>query len=387
MRIAMISTCAVSVPPRAYGGTELVTSELAKMLTRLGHDVTVYATGDSRPSGDLRFRFDRPIWPPDEAAELRHAAFAWRDIARRALSGVAPFDVVHTHQAPAIAFAPLQTVPTVYTLHHARDERLVALYLDVPEVTLVGISRRQVELVPELAVRHVVHHGLDASLYAPGRGRGGYCAFLGRLSAEKGPHVALDVARAAGVPLRIGGEPHPPDRDYFEHEVAVRLERAGSSASWLGNLALAPKVELLRGARALLFPIAWEEPFGLAMIEAMLVGTPVLAFGHGSVGEVIDEGVTGFVVHDAQAMAERLTRLEGFDRARCRARAIERWTSLRMARDYLRVYEEAITFAAWRSRHSGAPGGDDDARAPLRQPREDARSIRVRARASGASRT
>jgi glycosyltransferase involved in cell wall biosynthesis len=337
MRIALLSTCAVSVPPKAYGGTELVTAELAKMLTRLGHDVTVFATGDSHPAGELRFRYATAVWPPDEQAELRHAAFAWGVIA----SG--GFDVVHAHQAPAIAFTALSTVPTVVTLHHERDAKLVAFYQDFPGVTYVAISQRQAELMPELGVRQVVHHGLDASLYAPGDGDGGYCAFLGRLAAEKAPHVAIDAALAARVPLRLAGAPHWPDRPYFDAEIAPRLSAAGGAVAWVGEVTHGPKVELLRGARALLFPIQWEEPFGLVMIESMLVGTPVIAFARGAAPEVIEDGVTGFIVRDAAEMAFRLRHLDGFDRSRCRARAAERWTSLRMARDYERIYERVAS--------------------------------------------
>ena len=267
------------------------------------------------------------MWPPDAEAELQHAAFAWRHIARGNV------DVVHAHQPASVAFAPLFPVPTVLTLHDARIERRVSFLLDFPDVLRVAISERQAALVPELEVQHVVHHGLDAALYELGPGDGGYCAFLGRLAVEKGPHVAIDAARAAGVPIRIAGSPHPPDRDYFAREVAPRLAAAGAGAGarTVGELAHAPKVELLGHAVALLFPIAWEEPFGLAMIESMLVGTPVIAFGLGSVPEVVEEGVTGFIVGDAREMALRLRQLDGFDRARCRARAVERGSSMRMA--------------------------------------------------------
>ena len=338
MRIALLSTCAVAVPPKAYGGTELITAELAKSLVTLGHDVTVYATGDSHPAGTLRYRFPRPVWPPDDLAELRHAAFAWHHIAAHQPA----FDVVHTHQAPSLAFAAMFPAPTVLTIHHARETSLLDFYLDFPDVHYVAISRSQADLVPEMNVQSVVHHGLDASLYRPGTGDGGYCAFLGRLAEEKGPHVAIDAAMRAGVPLQIGGKPHAPDQSFFDREVKPRLDRAGARVTWLGEVSHAPKTELLRGARALLFPIDWEEPFGLVMIEAMLVGTPVIAFGRGSVPEVIEEGVTGFVVRDAEAMAARLAQIGTFDRKRCRARAEERWSSLRMARDYVAVYERAM---------------------------------------------
>lgn len=333
MRIALLSTCAVAVPPVAYGGTELVIAELARGLEALGHDVTVYATGDSSPAGQLRYRFRRPVWPPDDLAELRHAAFAWHHVATHD----PPFDLVHVHQAPAAAFSAMHDVPVALTLHHARDESLVDYYLDFPDVHYVAISSRQAELVPELQFAQVIHHGLDPARYPAGRGDGGHCAYLGRLSAEKGPHEAIEAAVAAGVPLRMGGAPHWSDGAYFEGEIRPRLAR--DPVTWLGELGHDGKLELLRGARALLFPIAWEEPFGLAMIEAMLVGTPVLAFPRGSVPEIVEEGITGFVVRDRAEMTERLRAIGDFDRERCRARAIERWSTSRMARDHAELYE------------------------------------------------
>jgi glycosyltransferase involved in cell wall biosynthesis len=308
------------------------------MLTRRGHHVTVFATGDSTPSGTLRYRFERPVWPPDDQAELLHAAFAWREISARP----GAFDVVHAHQAPAIALGVGRSIPTVLTIHHERDAQLMTYYRDFPDVSFVAISQRQAELACELEFAAMIHHGLDPSMYPLGAGTGGYCAFLGRLAEQKGPHVAIDVARAAKVPLRIGGQPHWPNREYFNREVLPRMEVAGRAVEWLKEVSHGPKVELLRGARALLFPITWEEPFGLVMIESMLVGTPVIAFACGSVPEVIDEGVTGFIVRDAAEMSARLRQLDTFDRQRCRAHAEERWSSMRMARDYEKVYERIL---------------------------------------------
>ena len=340
MRIALVSSCAVSVPPRAYGGTELVVAELAKNLTRLGHEVTTFATGDSEPVGHLQWRFEKPVWPPYESAELRHAAYAWQEITAKP----GAFDIVHTHQAPSLALASLaRSIRTVYTIHHCRDERLIDLYRDFPNVAYVGISRRQEALVPEVPLEDVILHGLDPALYNVGRGEGGYVAFLGRFAREKGPDAAIDAARRSGVTLRMGGGVHPPDRPFFEKEVRPRLASRAGGVEWLGELSHVPKLSLLGGARALLFPIDWEEPFGLVMIESMLVGTPVIGFPCGSVPEVIEEGVTGFIVRDVAEMAERIRQIGTFDRARCRERARERWSSLRMAREHEALYERLLT--------------------------------------------
>ena len=347
MRIALVSSCAVSVPPRAYGGTELVVAELAKMLTRLGHDVTTFATGDSEPAGKLRYRFEKPVWPPYESSEWRHAAHAWGEITE--VPG--HFDVVHTHQAPSLALASIaRQERTVYTIHHHRDERLLQLYSDFPNVSYVAISQRQADLIPEIKVEDVILHGLDPDLYAAGTGEGGYIAFLGRFAKEKGPHVAIEAARRAGTLLRMGGGVHPVDVSFFESEVKPLLAKP-DGVQWLGELSHIPKVSLLQGARAMLFPIDWEEPFGLVLIESMLVGTPVIAFPRGSVPEVIEEGVTGFIVRSAAEMADRIKSLDGFDRARCRERALERWSSMRMAREHEMLYERLIA----RSTHGRAP--------------------------------
>lgn len=332
MRIALLSTCAVPVPPRGYGGTELIVAELAKTLTRLGHAITVFATGDSRPHAKLWSHFGTAQWPPNPALELRHAEAAWSTI----LSADPPFDVVHTHQMLAVACRTPGVIPVVVTLHNEADASLCE---PLPDVTYVAISRRQAMRLGPTRVCHVVHHGLDVDLYSAGSGAGGWLAFVGRFAPEKGPEVAIDVACEAGMPLRMGGAPHACNARFFETDVRPRLLRAGGRVRWDGEVSLQPKLAMLAGARATLFPIDWEEPFGLVMIESMLVGTPVLAFARGAAPEVVEDGITGFVVRDAREMVDRVRRIDDIDRIRCRERARSRWSSSRMALEYLGVYQ------------------------------------------------
>lgn len=347
LEVALVSTSATSTPPNGYGGTELVIAELAHGLVLLGHRPTVFATGDSRCAGVLRWTLERPVWPPDTLTELRHAGWAWAEIAE------GRFDVVHVNHAAALPFSRFVGRPTVATVHHAREESLAQHYASYPEIAFVSISRRQRELSPLVPFRAMIRHGLAIDRYPAGSGADGYCAFLGRFADEKGPHLAIDAARKAGIPIRLGGEAHPAEKLYFEREVIPRLSAPG--VEWLGEVAGAPKLSFLGGATCVLFPIQWDEPFGLVMIEAMLVGTPVIAFGRGSVPEVIDEGVTGFVVGSVDEMADRIRAIRGLDRRRCRARARERWSSLRMAHEHVELYERLI---AARDLH-GAPRGRD----------------------------
>jgi glycosyltransferase involved in cell wall biosynthesis len=357
MKIALVSTVALPTPPRKYGGTELVVSELARGLTALGHDVTMFATGDSRPACLLKSCFPEPVWPPDELAELRHASFAWAEIAR-ALHG---FDVVHLHHAAGLPFTRLMAKPTVYTLHHSRVDNLIEHYRAFDDVAYVAISERQRALSPELPIAQVIHHGLDPELYPEGAGGGDYVAFLGRFAPEKAPHIAVQAARRAGVALRLGGTSHEVAIDYHRQVLAPELARS-PDALCCGELGHAAKVELLANARAMLFPIQWEEPFGLVMIEAMLLGTPVIAFRHGSAAEVIEDGLTGYLVDSMEEMSQCIARAAQLDRKRCRERGRERWCTQRMAREYEALYAQLC------ARRSGLRGRDQNRERSSRVP-------------------
>ena len=330
----MISTPFLPVPPLRYGGTELVVFELVEGLRQAGHDVTLFSVGESRAKGAVRSLYQRAVWPPDPYHEQNHAAWAISEL----VGDDRAWDVVHAHVPAVLPLARFAPAPIVYTLHHAREEALTEFYAMQRGIEFVAISERQRALLPELGRVEVVHHGLDARRYELGAG-GDAALFLGRIAQEKGAHTAIDVARLARVKLLLAGEAHWKDRDYYAEEIAPRL-LGRSDVRCLGEIDHDEKVPLLGAVRALLFPIAWEEPFGLVMIEAMFAGTPVLAFRRGSAPEIVDDGVTGWICRDEDEMAARLSDLgrRPFDRMRCRARAVERFGRARMIGDYLRIY-------------------------------------------------
>lgn len=341
MKIALVSTAFVSVPPRDYGGTELVISELVEGLARQGHEVTLFATGDSSSSARLEALYPEAQWPPDSLIEINHVTWALAHIA-----GEGGYDIIHVHGPDALAIGRrfLPELPLVYTLHHRRVDALSRFYQYFPEVWYVTISERQKELEVPLPHMATIHHGLDPAPFAGPTRAGDYVCFLGRLSDFKGPHVAIDAAERAGLEIRVAGRFHDDDDEpgFGRREIEPRL--ALPHVRHLGAIGVAEKVPLLQNARALLAPLAWEEPFGLVMIEAMLSGCPVVAFPRGSAPELVEEGVTGRLVSNADHMAATIRRggpLDAFDRERCRARAVERFGRNRMVEAYEAHYRQA----------------------------------------------
>jgi glycosyltransferase involved in cell wall biosynthesis len=338
MRVAMISTPFISVPPRGYGGTELVVHELVEELYARGHVVTLFATGDSRTSAELRSLYPTAQWPPSTLTDLNHVSWALRQVRD------GRFDVVHVHSAVALAMTRLvPDLPLVYTLHHPHDESLSAFYRHFPHAFYAAISADQASREIPLPHVTVIHHALDSSAYALSVCPQDYVCFVGRFAEEKGPHIAIEIAARAGVPIHIAGEVHAPDRAFTERELRPRLTEP--HVTHLGSIDLDAKRPLLRDARALLSPISWNEPFGLILIEAMLSGCPVVAFRRGSVPELVDQGITGFIVDTADEMVAVIRAggpLESFDRRRCRTRAVERFSRARMTADYERYYTRGM---------------------------------------------
>jgi glycosyltransferase involved in cell wall biosynthesis len=337
MRVGLIAPPFIAVPPRRYGGTELFIARLAEALVAAGHQVTVYANGESRPAGRLRALYGEGQWPivdavPVSLRELNHSAWAVEEAIRDGL------DVLHVNTAQALVCARFAAFPCVCTLHHPQEPNLSELYSHYPDVHYVAISefQRRHETMPRITT---IHHGLNLAEYQFVERKQPYVAFLGRICPVKGAHVAIDVARRLGVPLKLAGEVQPIHRDYWE--TAVRPHVDGRLIEYLGEADLATKNELLGNAAALLFPIQWNEPFGLVMIEAMACGTPVLALAGGSVAEIVRDGASGWICRDADDMVRRLAALD-IAPASCRRHVEDHFRMEVMGRRYERVYRRAI---------------------------------------------
>jgi glycosyltransferase involved in cell wall biosynthesis len=337
MRIALVATPFIRVPPQGYGGTELFCYELAEGLTRRGHDVTLFTTADSEVSCRVRALYAAGQWPPTPEDDVNHTAWSFAEIARDGR-----FDVVHLNSALGIPFTRYCKTPVVHTIHHMPQEPISRLYARHPDVHYVAISERQRAIAIPLRHSRVIHHGLTPTRYPVSLRDEGYLTHVSRYAAEKGTHLAIDVAIRAGMPLRLAGRTHPQDHAYFDREVGPRLREA-ENVSVHGEADHTTKLSLIRGARALLCPLQWEEPFGLVAIEAMLCGTPVLGFRRGSFPEIVDQGVTGFLAEDGDvdslARFARSLEVEGFDRAACARRARERFSATTMIGAYEDLYQ------------------------------------------------
>jgi glycosyltransferase involved in cell wall biosynthesis len=337
VRIAQVAPLYESVPPRLYGGTERVVSWLTEELVRQGHDVTLFASGDSVTTARLvapcprALRLDPDCTDP-LAMHLLLLEEVFRDPQR--------FDIIHFHcDYWHLPFSRRQRCTHLTTLHGRLDiPELKPLYREYQGVPLVSISDAQRRPLPWLNWQGTVYHGLPRHLHPFYEESGRYLAFLGRISPEKGIDKAVEIAGRVGMPLKVAAKVDRSDRDYYQSRIKPLLKAAGSLVEFVGEVGGPDKDEFLGRAAAMLFPINWPEPFGLVMIEALACGTPVIAFSHGSVPEVMTDGVTGFVVDDVDQAVRAVSRLGELSRRRCREVFEERFDAGRMAREYVAIY-------------------------------------------------
>jgi glycosyltransferase involved in cell wall biosynthesis len=343
LRIAQVSPLYESVPPKLYGGTERVVSYLTEELVELGHEVTLFASGDSKTSARLipccpkALRLD-----PDCVDQLAHHYVMLDEVFERADE----FDIIHFHiDYLHFPLSRISAIPQVSTLHGRLDlvdlPRLYRRYSDMP---VISISRAQRKPLPFANWIGNVYHGLPAKRLSLGDGGGKYLAFLGRISPEKRVDRAIEIASQVGMPLKIAAKIDRVDREYFESHIKPLLRHPG--VEYIGEITEDQKSDFLGNAYAYLFPIDWPEPFGLTMIEAMACGTPTIAFNRGSVQEIIAPGTTGWIVESVEDAVRAVERVARMDRLACRREFEARFTGSRMARDYVKLYESIVNARA-----------------------------------------
>lgn len=342
MKVAIISPAWFPVPPPRYGGIEWIIALLADGLVDAGHEVTLFASGDSETKAELVSVF--PEAPSrfigTTLYELHHALACFERAAE--------FDVINDHSGPlAAAVGGAVSTPVVHTVHGPLDTRAGELYEQVaqvaPQVGLISVSLNQRKPRPDLPWVANCHNALDLSAYPVHPHRGDYLLFLGRMSPDKGAHRAIEVAEEVGVPLKLAGKMQDLlEQEFFETNVRPHL---GANIEYVGEVSHAEKVDLLQNARATLFPIKWEEPFGLVMIESMACGTPVIATRRGAVPEVIEHGRSGIVVDEHTQMGAALPEADALDPLECRRYVEENFSAERMVRDYVEAYEAVLAGA------------------------------------------
>lgn len=343
MRIAQVAPLAEAVPPRLYGGTERVVHYLTEGLVARGHDVTLFASGDSRTSARLRACSPEALrlWGVKDVSPWMSGLT--REVIQSGLAG--EFDLIHCHTDHwAFPISSLAGVPVLHTMHGRMDDPdHHPVYSRCDECCLVSISDSQRTPVPGATWVATVHHGLPVEMF-PFREKADeppFALFLGRISPEKRPDLAIEIASKVGMPLKIAAKVDPKDRDYYEREIAPRI-RECPGVEFIGEVNDEQKAVLLGRATALLFPIDWPEPFGLVAIEALACGTPVITRPFGALPELIEDGKTGFIRSDVEALAEALARAPELDRAACRATFERRFSRERMIEDYERLYASLV---------------------------------------------
>ncbi len=343
MKIGILAPVWFSVPPIAYGGIECVVSLLADGLVEAGHDVTLFASGDSRTKAKLE-----SVFPEARSAEIGLSVVELRH-ALAAYERAGEFDVVNDHSGPlGAALGGLVATPVVHTVHGPLDEVAEGSYRAVaalaPGVGLISLSLSQRKPAPDLPWVANCPNALDLGAYPFHAPRGDYLLYLGRLSPDKGAHRAIEVAREAGVPIKLAGKKRDrAEQEYFDDQVRPLL---GGDVEYLGETSHATKVALLQDARATLFPIDWEEPFGVVMIESMACGTPVIATRRGAVSEVVEEGRSGILVDDYREMVDAIARADAIPSEECRRSVEERFSPARMVAAYEAAFQQVATAVA-----------------------------------------
>jgi glycosyltransferase involved in cell wall biosynthesis len=337
MRIAQVAPLFESIPPKLYGGTERVVSYLTEELVRLGHEVTLFASGDSETNAKLVAACPRALWQDSDCREalphhVRLMELVFQDVSR--------FDAIHFHcdylHFPMLRRHPYPNVTTLHGQLHIPD--LKPLFAEYHEVPLVSVSDYQRRPIPDANWQSTIYHGLPLDLQTYREKPGEYLAFLGRLSPEKRVDRAIEIARRTGMRLKIAAKIYPEERAYFQETIKPLLHNSQDWVEFIGEVGGREKDELLGNALALLFPVDWPEPFGLVMIEALACGTPVIGWRNGSVPEVITDGMTGFVVDSLEEAVRAVERVSGLSRRDCRRVFEERFNVARMAQSYVEVY-------------------------------------------------
>jgi glycosyltransferase involved in cell wall biosynthesis len=337
MRIALVASPFISVPPTRYGGTELFIAHLAEGLNRRGIETVVYCNGESTVNVMKRACYPRAEWPLSTETsgmlkELDHLSWSIEEAAKTC-------DLIHINSAPAITYSRYVFTPFVCTLHHPHETALTRMYERYPKIHYAAISEHQASGHPTLAVT-TIHHGIDMTKYRLQAKKEDYLCFLGRIAPIKGAHIAIDVARRAGIPLKIAGEIQPIFRDYFNTMIKPHID--GRFIDYVGEADLEMKNQLLGGSRGLLFPIQWSEPFGLVMIEAMACGTPVFALPGGSVPEIVRPGISGTISSSAEEMADAV-RNTTYAPEVVRGWVEQRFSVDIMVQRYVELYEGILT--------------------------------------------
>ncbi len=339
VKIAQVAPIVERVPPKKYGGTERLVHALTEELVRRGHEVTLFASGDSVTSARLESVYPRGI----REAKMKdiYGLNPWTLLnLGLAYEMQDEFDIIHDHLAPiSLPIANIATTPVVMTMHAAFNAETRKLFQTLQKPYIVTISEAQMYSLPSLNHAGTVHNGLSMAHYPFGEKMGDYLLYVGRISREKGVHVAVEVAQYLDLPLILAAKVDPHDQVYFREYIEPRLS---DRIKWVGEVDEEERNKLMAGARCFLHPVMWREPFGLTLIEAMACGCPVVAFDKGSIPEVIETGVTGYVVQDLDTMIEAVENIAVIDRAVCRERALTNFSVEKMADGYEAVYKKIL---------------------------------------------